>query len=327
MVLITGGTGFIGSNLVAAFADAGAPVAVSDVLDSRERRRNIEKSRIEERFDPDRLSDFIERRGHEVRLVVHMGAISSTTETDRDLLTRTNVELPQRLWRWCAEHSIPLVYASSAAVYGDGSRGFVDSDDPDELAALRPLNPYGVSKLTFDRWAVGEATSGRPTPPHWYGLRFFNVYGPNEYHKGGMRSMVTKSFPAASAGQPVTLFRSHHPRYSDGGQERDFVYVDDCVAVVRWLLDARPSSGLFNVGTGRAQSWLELMSALYGAVGTALSVEWVDTPESIRAHYQYHTEADLTKLRAAGYDRPFRSVEEGVEAYVSRFLLTDDPYR
>lgn len=326
-VLITGGTGFIGSNLVASWSAEGARIAVSDVLDSEERRGNLAHHTVEERFDPEELTDFLTSHGHEVGLVVHMGAISSTTVTDVDLLTRTNVTLSQQLWAWCAEHGVPFLYASSAAVYGDGADGFSDRDDPAYLERLRPLNPYGASKLAFDRWVLGQIETGRPTPPAWYGLRFFNVYGPNEYHKGPMRSMVTKSFPGAAEGRPVTLFRSHDPRYGDGEQERDFVYVDDCVSVVRWLLAHRPVSGHYNVGTGRAQSWLALMSALYSAVGRELAVEWVDTPQAIRGQYQYHTQADVTKLRAAGYHAPFLPVEEGVRRYVSDYLTADDRYR
>ncbi len=256
-----------------------------------------------------------------------MGAISSTTETDADLITDTNYRLSQRIWRWCADNGVPLLYASSAATYGDGSAGFDDDPSPEALARLVPLNAYGWSKHVFDRWVIRQVLGAGPVPPQWVGLKFFNVYGPNEHHKGDMQSVVTKAYPIAARGDPVTLFRSHHPDYGDGGQMRDFVYVKDCVDVMVWLMRNRQVSGLFNLGSGRAQTWLELMRALYSAVGTDLQVRWKDTPVEIRDRYQYFTQAEMDRLRAAGYDRPFRSVEEGVGDYVRGHLATDDPYR
>lgn len=327
MILVTGGTGFIGSNLVAALSDRGERVSINDTLGSGEKWKNIARHEVDEIVRPDRLEEFLARRGGEVRCVVHLGAISSTTEADVDLIVDANLRLSQYIWRFCAEHEVPLIYASSAATYGDGALGFEDSDDRSALARLRPLNPYGWSKHTFDRWVAREVDEGRSAPPAWYGLKFFNVYGPNEYHKGDMRSVVGKSYENASAGQPVTLFRSHNPKYRDGGQKRDFVYVGDCVDVMLWLLEKTPASGLYNVGTGAAQSWLELMTALYGAVGRKLSVEWTDVPPKIRGRYQYFTEADIGKLRAAGYDRPFLDVEAGVGRYVRDFLAGPSRYR
>ena len=327
MILVTGGTGFIGSNLVGRLAEEGARVSVCDRLGTGEKWRNIAKHEIDELVDPVSLDDFLARRGHEVERIYHMGAISATTESDADLIAGTNLRLSQRIWRWCAAHDVPLVYASSAATYGDGSEGFVDDDTPEALAKLLPLNAYGWSKHAFDRWVVREVAEDRPAPPQWVGLKFFNVYGPNEYHKGDMRSVVTKAYPAADDGDPVTLFRSHHPDYGDGEQMRDFVYVRDCVDVMLWLREATAPSGIYNLGTGKAQTWLELMTALYSAVGRPLEVRWVDTPEEIRDRYQYFTQADMTKLRDAGYEAPFASVEEGVAHYVNHYLSKDDPYR
>jgi ADP-L-glycero-D-manno-heptose 6-epimerase len=258
--------------------------------------------------------------------MIHMGAISSTTETDADLLAENNLRLSQSVWRWCVRHEVPLIYASSAATYGDGAHGFDDDGSVEGLSRLVPLNAYAWSKHAFDRWVARQAGPG-PTPPQWVGLKFFNVYGPNEYHKGEMRSLVAKAYPAAARGEPVTLFRSHDPAYGDGGQMRDFVYVKDCVDAVLWLTRHPEVSGLFNLGTGRAQTWLELMTALYSAAGTDLSVNWTDTPAETRDSYQYFTQAEMGRLRASGYDRPFRSVEEGVRDYVERHLATDDPYR
>lgn len=327
MILVTGGTGFIGSNLVAALSDAGERVSINDTLGSGEKWKNIAQHEIDELVSPAGLDDFLERRGAEIRSVIHLGAISSTTEGDVDLIADSNLRLSQRIWRFCADQEIPLAYASSAATYGNGSLGFSDSDDSAALARLRPLNPYAWSKHAFDRWARREVDDGRPAPSSWYGLKFFNVYGPNEYHKGDMRSLAGKSYENAADGQSVTLFRSHNPDYEDGGQKRDFVYVGDCVDVTLWLLDRTPTSGLYNVGTGEAQSWVELMAALYSAVGEPLSVEWTDVPPKIRGRYQYFTEADMGKLRAAGYDRPFLTVEEGVGRYVRDFLSAPDRYR
>jgi ADP-L-glycero-D-manno-heptose 6-epimerase len=256
-----------------------------------------------------------------------MGAISSTTETDADLIVETNFRLSQRIWHWCAAQSVPLLYASSAATYGDGSAGFDDDGSPHALAKLVPLNPYGWSKHLFDRWVARTVQDDGAKPPQWLGLKFFNVYGPNEHHKGHMRSVVTKAWPHSERGEPVTLFRSHDPRYPDGGQKRDFVYVKDCVDVILWLMEHHDVNGLFNLGTGRAQTWLELMGALYRAVGHELQVDWVETPAEIRDRYQYFTQAETGRLRAAGYRRPFRSVEEGVTDYVKSHLATADPYR
>jgi len=326
MIVVTGGAGFIGSNLVASLAGAGASVSVVDQLGTDDKWRNLAKHEVDEIVDPPRLQDFLERRANDVEYVFHMGAISSTTETDADRIVRTNVTLSQSLWNWCARHSVPLVYASSAATYGDGSVGFDDDGSPAALARLRPLNAYGWSKHAFDRWVARKVTASGPRPPQWAGLKFFNVYGPNEYHKGAMRSVVTKAHPTAAAGKPVTLFRSHHPDYPDGGQKRDFVYVADCVDVMTWLYANRSVSGLFNVGSGHAQSWLELMTALFDAVGQELGVAWVDTPLEIRDRYQYFTEANMKKLRAAGYPGTFANVEDGVADYVTRFLSTSDPY-
>jgi ADP-L-glycero-D-manno-heptose 6-epimerase len=327
MILVTGGAGFIGSNLVGALADTGAPVAVCDRLGRDEKWKNLARPELAEILAPEGLDEFLDRSGAQVTYVFHMGAITSTLERDADLVTAVNLHLSQKLWRWCARSAVPFVYASSAATYGDGREGFDDDGSPAALAALRPLNPYGWSKHLFDRWVVRQVAQGAEAPPQWVGLKFFNVYGPNEYHKAEMRSLVTKAYPRAAAGEPVTLFRSHHPHYPDGGQMRDFVYVRDCVDVMLWLHRNENVSGLFNLGTGRAQTWLDLMAALYGAVGRELAVEWVDTPLELRDRYQYFTEAKMERLRAAGYRASFAPVEEGVRDYVQRYLATDEPYR
>ncbi len=328
MILVTGGAGFIGSNLVAGLLEEGVTaVAVCDRLGREDKWRNLAKHGVDAIVAPERLTEFLNEHGEMVRYVFHMGAISSTTERDADLIVDTNLRLSQSLWRWCAKSEVPLVYASSAATYGDGSAGFDDDPSETALSQLRPLNPYGWSKHLFDRWVARRLAAGDPAPPQWAGLKFFNVYGPNEYHKGDMQSVVAKAYAVAAAGDPVTLFRSHHPDYPDGGQVRDFVFVEDCVRVMLFLLRNRETSGLFNVGTGRGQTFRELVDALFHAIDQEPRIRWVDTPVEIRDRYQYFTEAAVDRLRAAGYQRPFKSVEQGVRDYVVSYLATDDPYR
>jgi ADP-L-glycero-D-manno-heptose 6-epimerase len=256
-----------------------------------------------------------------------MGAISSTTEADVDLIVQVNFRLSLALWRWCARHTRRFIYASSAATYGGGEQGFDDDASPAALARLRPLNPYGWSKHLFDQWVARELSEAAPRPPQWAGLKFFNVYGPNEYHKGSMRSVVALKYPLASSARPVTLFRSHRPDVPDGGQKRDFVYVRDCVAVVLWLLDRPDVNGLFNLGTGHARSFADLARALFSALQQPPRIEYLDTPPAILAHYQYFTEARMERLREAGYTQPFTSLEDGVRDYVERYLSQSDPYR
>lgn len=328
LALVTGGAGFIGSNVVAELTGRGWDTAVCDRLGAAEdgKWRNLAHHPLADLFEPEALFPWLERHGGRLRAVVHMGAISATTEPDADLIARTNFGLSRDLWRWCAEHGVRLIYASSAATYGDGSLGFEDRDDPASLDALRPLNAYGWSKALFDRWAVREAAAGR-APSAWAGLKFFNVYGPNEGHKGGMRSVAHQLFPKAAAGETVTLFRSHHPDYADGGQLRDFVYVRDCARVIAWMLERETLAGVLNLGTGRARSFLDLAHAVFAAVGCKPQVAFVDTPESIRDKYQYFTEARMERLRALGWTEPFTSLEEGIADYVHGFLSRPDPYR
>ncbi len=324
MILITGGAGFIGSNIAAALDRAGREIAICDRLGDGDKWRNIAKRVLAAVVAPPDLDRFLAGPPADVDAVVHMGAISATTETDADLIVATNLTLSQRLWTWCATHEVPLIYASSAATYGDGAAGF--DDDEQRLPALRPLNPYGWSKLAFDRFVMRQVREGRPCPPQWAGLKFFNVYGPNEYHKGGMRSVVHQVHGRVRGGGPARLFRSHRPDFADGGQMRDFVFVDDCVAVVQWLLDSPAVSGLFNLGSGTARSFLDLANAVFAALGRPPEIEFVDTPVEIRDRYQYFTEAPLGRLRAAGYTAPTTVLEDGVARYVRDYLEADDPY-
>lgn len=326
MYLVTGGAGFIGSNLVAALCARGAEVMVVDRLGDGEKWRNLAKHPIAGLLPPEELEAFLSANPP-LSAVLHMGAISETTATDGDLVAATNITLPLRLWSACAERGIPFLYASSAATYGDGSQGFDDDMSPEALARLRPLNLYGWSKLAFDRRVADLIARGRPAPPQWAGLRFFNVYGPNEYHKGRMASVAFRKFRQVMRGEPATLFRSDRPDVADGEQMRDFVHVDDCVAVMLWLLDNPQVSGLFNVGSGRARSFLDLTRALFAALGREEDIRFVDMPPDLRGRYQYFTEAPLGRLRAAGYSGQMTPLEEGVRRYVQDFLATPDPWR
>jgi ADP-L-glycero-D-manno-heptose 6-epimerase len=330
MYLVTGGAGFIGSNLVAALCDRGEEVMVVDRLrqgePGREKWRNIAKHPIAGILPPEELEDFWSE-DPVVDAVFHMGAISATTATDGDLVAATNFTLPLWLWAVCAERGIPLIYASSAATYGDGAQGFADDDAMGALAALRPLNLYGWSKLAFDRRVADMLDRGVPAPPQWAGLRFFNVYGPNEYHKGRMASVVFHKFHEARGGAPARLFRSDRDGVADGEQMRDFVHVDDCVAAMLWLLDNPQASGLFNIGSGQARSFLDLVRAMFAGMGEQERIEFIDMPADLRGKYQYFTEAPMAKLRAAGFDRPATSLEDGVGRYVRDFLMQPDPHR
>ncbi len=328
MIIVTGGAGFIGSNLVAGLEERGVNgLLVCDRLDCEEKRRNIAKRSLAGVIEPEALIDRVRAEAGGIDAIFHMGAISSTTETDGDLIMRTNFDLPLRLWQLCAENGIRFIYASSAATYGDGGAGFDDDSEAEALARLKPLNLYGWSKHLFDRRVARLAADGAPAPPQWAGLKFFNVYGPNEYHKGAMKSVVAQLYPRAAAGEPARLFRSHHPDYADGGQLRDFVWVGDCVAVMLWLYDNAGVSGLFNLGSGQARSFADLAAATYRAAGAELRIDYIDTPPEIRDKYQYRTEARMERLRAAGYEPPFTELEDGVRAYVHDHLAAEDPYR
>ena len=326
ITIVTGGAGFIGSNIVADMSPR-SDVVVSDWLGSDERWRNLSKHDIADMIVPEQLADFLEGHKDQIDAIIHMGAISSTTETDVDLIMRNNFSLSRDLWRWCAEHGTRFLYASSAATYGDGREGFVDDGHRPALAKLRPLNAYGWSKHLFDRFVAREIERRAPAPPQWVGLKFFNVYGPNEYHKGSMKSVVAQIFPKASRGEEVSLFRSHHPDYEDGGQLRDFVHVQDAVNVINWLNGSGTVSGLFNLGTGQARSFADLARAVFASLNREPKINYIDTPLEIREKYQYFTQADMTKLTQAGYRNGFTSLEDGVQDYVQNYLWQEDSYR
>jgi len=328
LVLVTGGAGFIGSNIVARLCAEGRDVVVCDWLGlaDEQRWRNIAKHPIADLIAPEETFDWLARRWREVEAVVHMGAISSTTEPDADKIARNNFALSRNLFRWCAEYGRRLIYASSAATYGGGEQGFDDDNDPAALAALRPLNAYGWSKALFDLFAAREAGRGQ-APPQWAGLKFFNVYGPNEGHKGAMKSVAAQIWPDVARGHTVRLFKSHRDDYADGGQLRDFVYVRDAADVASWMLERGDVSGVFNLGSGRARSFKDMADAVFVAAGRAPQISYIDMPEALQGRYQYFTEARMQRLRDAGYEGQFTSLEDGISDYVRGFLSQPDPYR
>jgi len=329
MIVVTGGAGFIGSNIVARLtAETAYDVVVCDRLETADlaKWKNLAKHSIADFWAPEELFEQLERHAERIEAVVHMGAISSTTEPDADLILRTNFTLSRDLWDWCAIRDARMIYASSAATYGDGETGFNDDDDAESLSKLRPLNAYGYSKMLFDQYAVRQSDRGQ-APPQWAGLKFFNVYGPNEGHKGGMKSVVAQIWPKVAAGETVSLFRSHNPNYADGGQLRDFVYVDDVVDIIEFLLQSPEVSGIFNAGSGQARSFDDLAKATFAAAGKAPSIEYVDMPEAIRDRYQYFTQARMDRIRAAGFEGQSTPLEEGVRRYVQNFLAQPDQYR
>lgn len=328
MIIVTGAGGFIGSNMVADLVAAGkGPVAVCDYWGTGDKWRNVAKHYVSDFINPEDLLSFAKQQGDKVKGIVHMGAISATTERDVDNLITQNIHATVDLWDHCAKVGIPFLYASSAATYGGLEEGLIDDQSPEALAELRPLNGYGWSKHATDRILMQRVADGHPAPPQWCGLKFFNVYGPNEYHKDDMRSVVSKFFLDVREGKPIKLFKSHRDGIGDGEQSRDFVYVKDCTAAMVWMLDNPDVSGLFNIGSGRARSFRDLISAIGTALDVPMNFDFVPMPEHLRGKYQYFTQAEMNKLRSAGYDAPFNSVEEGVSDYVLSYLNCEDPYR
>nr|WP_209856909.1 ADP-glyceromanno-heptose 6-epimerase [Rhizobium herbae] len=316
LIVVTGAAGFIGSNIAHSLASDGASIVACDWFGTDNRWRNLAGVRLEDIISPENLMAWLARNLGAVEAIVHMGAISATTERDVDRIVSNNVRLSLDLWDHCRLNDVTFVYASSAATYGDGSQGFTGDDSETGLAKLAPLNPYGWSKHVVDRRIAADVARGKTVPLRWAGLKFFNVYGPHESHKLDMRSVIHQIWPDVVAGEPIRLFKSHHPDYADGGQMRDFIHVDDCVHVVRRVLDAPTIGGIFNVGTGQARSFRDLAVAAFTAAGAPPQIEYVDMPECLRGRYQYFTQADTTRLVSSGLAPNFQSLEEGVTSYV-----------
>lgn len=315
MIIVTGAAGFIGSVLVSTLIDKGFNhiVAVDD-FSKQEKRGNYADKDIRIFVERNVFFNWFKENHENVDFVFHLGARTDTTEFNKDIFDELNVNYSKQVWQLCSTHKIPLVYASSAATYGMGEHGYVD--DHRIVDELEPLNPYGRSKNDFDRWALVQSA----TPPFWAGMKFFNVYGPNEYHKGRMASVIFHAYGQMTNKGEVKLFRSHRPDFEDGMQLRDFIYVKDVVDVLIFMMEKRPESGLYNLGTGKARSFLHLTKATFAAAGLPEKIVFVDTPEDIRDKYQYFTEANMEKLRKAGYLKAFASLEDGVSDYVNNYL-------
>jgi ADP-L-glycero-D-manno-heptose 6-epimerase len=326
MYIVTGGAGFIGSAVIWKLNAMGCDdIVVVDNLASSDKWKNLVNRRYAEYIHRDVFLDLVSGEGLKKRLpgrveaLIHMGACSATTERNADYLMRNNLEYSQTLCRFALGNDIRFINASSAATYGDGSRGF--DDDQDGLDLLKPLNMYGYSKHLFDLWARRNGLFNSIIA-----LKFFNVYGPNEYHKNDMRSMANKAFQQITEIGRVRLFRSEHTDYGDGEQRRDFVYVKDCAEIIWWLLENKEVNGLFNIGTGRARSWNDLARCVFRAMDRPENIEYVDMPKELAAGYQYFTEASMKRLAEAGYARPMTPLEDGVSDYVRSYLLGPDPY-
>lgn len=314
-IVVTGAAGFIGSCLVGRLNEAGyEKIIVVDDFSKEEKANNLEGKTIQAKVGRKDFIKWLADFGKEVDFIYHIGARTDTTEFDKSIFDELNVNYSKDVWKLCVKYQIPLVYASSAATYGLGEFGY--KDDHSVIANLKPLNPYGDSKNDFDKWLLERDEF----PPFWAGLKFFNVYGPNEYHKGRMASVVFHAFNQIGATNAMKLFRSHNPDYKNGEQLRDFVYVKDVTSVCQYLMEQSPESGIYNLGSGKARTFLDLTRNTFKAMEKEEDISFIDTPADIRDKYQYFTEADMTKLIASGYDKPFHTLEEGVQDYVENYL-------
>lgn len=319
MIVVTGAAGFIGSRLLAELQERGyADLVAVDDFSRADKARNLEGIKLTARVERSEFPAWIDANEHLIQFVFHLGARTDTTEFDTAIFDELNVRSSQQVWERCAKYAIPLVYASSAATYGDGALGYGDTDDALPFK-LKPLNPYGESKNDFDQWALQQ----KAKPYFWAGLKFFNVYGPNEYHKGRMASVVFHAFKQIQTNGGMKLFRSHRPDYTDGGQLRDFVYVKDVCDVCIFLMEHRKHSGIYNLGSGTARTFLDLAHGVFQALAKPERIEFIDTPVDIRDKYQYFTEAPMEKLRGIGYAKPFLTLEEGIADYVKGYLLME----
>lgn len=321
MIIVTGAAGFIGSCLIKKLnsENFNAIVAV-DKFEDETKNKNLVGAKLKEKVDRDVFMEWLDQNNETVEFIFHIGARTDTAEFDMDLLHQLNTEYTKEIWKRCVSYQIPLVYASSAATYGLGEEGYDDNEST--IQKLQPLNPYGVSKQEFDVWALSQ----KDKPFYWAGLKFFNVYGPNEYHKGRMASVILHAFKQISATNKMKLFKSHNPKFKDGEQMRDFVYVKDVVEVCYYLMHHRKNSGIYNLGSGKARTFLDLTRSVFKAMDKKEDIEFIDTPEDIRDKYQYFTEANMEKLKSIGYDKSFSTLEEGVSDYVKNYLIPNKRY-
>ena len=317
MIIVTGAAGFIGSGLISRLNQDGfkSIIAVDD-FSKTEKAKNLEGKIIQEKVERDELFTWLDKNNRDVEFIFHIGARTDTTEFDKDIFDKLNVNYSKNIWQKCVEYQIPLVYASSAATYGLGEHGYDDNEAT--LSQLKPLNPYGDSKNEFDIWALQQEKK----PFFWAGLKFFNVYGPNEYHKARMASVIMHAFNQIKTTGKMKLFRSHNPDFKDGEQMRDFIYVKDLIDVCIFLMHHRKNSGIYNLGSGEARTFKDLVTNTFLAMDKTPDISFIDTPADIRDKYQYFTEANMNKLRAIGYDKPFHTLEEGVEDYVKNYLTS-----
>lgn len=321
MLVVTGAAGFIGSCLVGKLNALGhTDLILVDDFSKVDKSANYSTKKFSQKIERSEFIEWLDKNSKDITCVFHIGARTDTTEFNVAIFNELNLNYTKSLWKICSDNKIPFIYASSAATYGLGEFGY--DDDETKINSLKPLNPYGDSKNDFDKWAITQTQ----TPPHWYGLKFFNVYGPNEFHKARMASVIFHSFNQINSTGKVKLFRSHNPKYTDGGQLRDFVYVKDVVDVLVFLFEKSPKNGIYNLGSGKARSFSDLAKATFNALGKTPIIEFIDTPIDIRDKYQYFTEANMSKLQKAGYSKAFTSLEDGVEDYVKNYLITNRYY-
>jgi len=321
MIVVTGAAGFIASCLVSRLNQANFnEIVVVDNFSVAKKEDNLKGKKIKAFVDRDGFFEWLDAHYEQVEFIFHLGARTDTTEFNKDVFDLLNLNYSKKVWNACCEYQIPLVYASSAATYGSGTLGY--DDDESIMPLLKPLNPYGESKNDFDIWALEQTAK----PFFWAGLKFFNVYGPNEYHKGRMASVIFHAYNQIKEKGRLTLFRSHNPDYADGEQMRDFIYVKDVVEVCLFLMHHRKNSGIYNLGSGQARTFMALALNTFAALGETANIDFMDTPENIRDTYQYFTEASMSKLRSIGYTKPFHTLEEGVQDYVQQYLIPGRHY-
>tara|TARA_X000000950_G_scaffold272651_1_gene355448 strand:+ start:4554 stop:5534 length:981 start_codon:yes stop_codon:yes gene_type:complete len=325
MYIVTGGAGFIGSNVVKFLTEnLNSRVCVVDKINNLN-KKNLAKRKNIIVIHPEKLNNFLKNNEKIIDVVIHFGAITSTTETNAKEIIKNNIELSLLLWHWCSKHKKRIIYASSAATYGNGENGFNDTNSLNKLCELKPLNLYGWSKHIIDKYFI-ESSVNKIRPKQWIGLKFFNVYGPNEYHKGEMQSIIFKIFKKIESNKKVNLFKSHNKKYKDGEQLRDFIYVKDILKIIQWFIVNKKINGIFNIGTGKARTFNDLAQNVFKYTNKKKIIHFIDTPIKIRKKYQYFTEANVCNLRRIGYSKEFYSLEEGIEDYIKTYLLKKDRF-